>query len=186
MDSVAAKIITPDDMLAMPDEKCYELVNGELVEKQPRGGEASWVQLKIGRLMAAHCEERNLGWAFSEAAYTCFPGEPNKVRRPDLSFVKRGRLPGEKLPKGYISIPPDIAVEVISPKDLAYEVEDKVLEYLHAGVQRVWLIYPDARTVHIRSLNSTISLRNGADLTDEDVLPGFRHPVSDFFPPNEI
>ena len=83
----------------------------------------------------------------------CFPDAPAKVRKPDASFIRRGRLPGEALPDGFCPIPPDVAAEVVSPNDLAYEVDEKVGEWLRAGVRLVWVINPRARivAVHRRS-----------------------------------
>ena len=64
------------------------------------------------------CEEHRVGWALtSEAGYQCFPHEPGRVRKPDVSFIRYGRLPGGVLPKGWAKIRPDLAVEVVSPND---------------------------------------------------------------------
>jgi Uma2 family endonuclease len=51
--------------------------------------------------------------------------------------------PSEQLPEGHTRIAPDLAAEVMSPNDLAYEVDRKVKEYLAAGVRLVWVINPD-------------------------------------------
>ena len=176
---------TPEEVLALPDEKQYELTDGELVEKQPMGMEAGWVQLKIGRLIGDYCEEKGLGgWVQVEAPITCFPGDPNKMRRPDVSFIRRGRLPGDRPPKGCASVAPDLAVEVVSPNDLQSEMDRKVQEYLQAGVRRVWVVNPDTRTARIHRPDGTIlELREDNDLSGEDVLPDFRCPVRSLFPP---
>ena len=50
----------------------------------------------------------------------------------------RNRLLDNKIPEGYIRIAPDLAVEVLSPSDIQYDVDRKVAEYLEAGVQLVW------------------------------------------------
>jgi Uma2 family endonuclease len=99
-------------------------------------------------------------------------------------LIRKGRLPGERFPEGYVRIAPDLAVEVISPNDLAYEVDDKVEEYLRAGVRLVWVVNPQTRTVRIHRADGSIAQRReGEDLTGDDVLPGFVCPLAAVFPP---
>lgn len=136
MSAVAAEpMYTPDDLLAMGDAgKGLELVGGHLVEKN-MGGFASSVASLINYHLVTHGSLRGLGWVLdSEGSYQCFPDDRRKVRKPDVSFIRRGRLPDERVPDGHITIAPDLAVEVVSPNDTAYEVETKIQEYLGADV----------------------------------------------------
>src|SRR5205814_10386571 len=108
---------------------------------------------------------------------------PRKMRKPDGSSIGQERLPEGPSSEGYLYIPPDLAVEVISPNDSAYEVDAKVVEYLNAGVPLVWVINPEARTVRIHRHDGSASwLREKDELSGEDVLPGFRCRVADIFP----
>jgi Uma2 family endonuclease len=186
MTAVMENELTPDELLRMGGRgKSYELIHGRLVEKHA-GVRSRWIAGEIfARLNAAG--EKGAGWALPPACgYTCFPDDPHKVRKPDASFILRGRLPGERLPRGFCSIRPDVAAEVVSPNDLFSEVLDKVAEYLDAGVRLVWIANPDHRTIHIyRADGSTSLLRENDELTGEDVLPGFRCRVGDLFPPRE-
>lgn len=174
---------TPADLLAMPDGKRYELVNGHLVERTV-SGLSSAVGMELGSLIRNHCRADNPDWVFgADCGYQCFPGAPLKVRKPDVSFIRRDRLPVEQLAEGFITVAPDLAVEVVSPNDLAYDVEAKVQEYLEAGTRLVWVVYPPTRTVWIyRADGSMIGLRALDELSGEDVLPGFRCPVGALFP----
>ncbi|HEU4754238.1 MAG TPA: Uma2 family endonuclease, partial [Armatimonadota bacterium] len=109
---------------------------------------------------------------------------PRDVRRPDVSFIARGRLPGEQLPKGHATVAPDLAVEVISPNDLFYEVEAKIGEYLEAGVRVVWIVNPQERSLHVyQGDGSTARLQETDTVSGEDVLPGFTCEVGSLFPP---
>jgi Uma2 family endonuclease len=97
------------------------------------------------------------------------------VRSPDASFVARGRFPEDRVPEGFADVPPDLAVEVLSPDDRPRAILDKVGEYLQAGVRLVWVIDPKAgRAVIYRSLTDVRELKGTEDLDGEDVLPGFR------------
>jgi len=175
---------TPDEVLALPGQKKYELVDGELVEKPFMGAKGSWVQSALDHAMRAYCMERSWGHVLVEVPIACYPDDINKMHRPDVAFIRKGRLAEERIPEGNITIPPDLAVEVVSPTDLLYDVERKVLEYLAAGVRRVWVVNPDTRAVRIFCPDGNITeIREDKDLTDEEILPGFRCPVRSLFPP---
>lgn len=125
-----------------------------------------------------------LAWVFGpDCGFRCFPGAPDKIRRPDVSCILRDRLPLERLSEGYVETAPDLVVEVVSPNDLAYEVKEKVQEYLGAGVRLVWVVYPPSRTVHVYRLEGAVTVL-GADqeLSGESVLAGFSCRVGDLFP----
>jgi Uma2 family endonuclease len=148
--TVATQIqYTPEDLLAMPDGKSYELVDGQLVERK-LGMESSWVATRLLSRLERFCEEHGLGWTFqSDNGYQCFPHEPALVRKPDVSFVRFGRFPGGVLPKGWAKIPPDLVVEVLSPNETAYELDDKLEDYERVGVPLIWVINPESRTAKI-------------------------------------
>src|SRR2546430_5532548 len=115
-------LFTPTGLLDLTDSVAFELVDGHLVERN-MGGESSLVALTIGMLLRQHVGQHKLGLVFgADAGYQCFADAPDKVRRADVSFIARDRLPNNAPPKGYIKIAPDLAIEVISPNDSAYEV----------------------------------------------------------------
>src|SRR3954453_6795669 len=139
MSTVVEKTYTPEELLNMPNRKDYELVDGHLVERH-MGRLSSWVGGQVYFALNAFLRDHQLGWAWpADQGYACFPDAPRKVRKPDVSFIRKERLPDALNSEEYTYIPPDLAVEVISLDDLAYEVETKVLEFLQAGVTLVWV-----------------------------------------------
>jgi Uma2 family endonuclease len=175
---------TPEDLLTMPGGENFELVNGRLVERH-MGLLAGWVGGELIRVLGNHCHQHRLGWIFpgGDAGYQGFPGSPRTVRKPDVSFVRHGRFREDQVPAGYSSVVPDLVAEVISPNDKYEEVDEKIEEYLRAGVRLVWVISPRNHTVRVyRANGSSHSLREGDELDGEDVLPGFRYAVRDLFP----
>jgi Uma2 family endonuclease len=177
---------TPEDLLAMPDGKSYELVDGQLVERNA-GFESSWMGGRLFVRLGSYCEEHSLGWTWpADNGYQCFPHDPDRVRKPDVSFVRYGRLPGEVLPEVWIKIPPDLAVEVAAPKDRIEDLEQKLEDYRKVGVPLIWVIYPKSRNVMVYHRDGSVSrLRESDDLSGEDVIPGFRCPVGELFPRRE-
>ncbi len=176
--------LTAEDLLRLPDSHGLELVDGKLVEKN-RGARASEVGAEVVFRLKLHCRTTGHGRVFdAECGYRLFPDRPNLVRKPDVSFVAGERLTQAEVPRGHFALAPDLAVEVVSPNDLAYEVSAKVAEYFAAGVREVWVVYPEEQLVEQRWPGGGGRWLGDRDtLTSEDLLPGFACPVSELFPP---
>jgi Uma2 family endonuclease len=168
-------LLTPEDLERMPGGERFELVDGR-PEERDVGWLAEWVRTRLSARLFAHCEAHDLGFVNGgEAQYACFPGRPRLVRKPDVSFVRAGRLAVDDLPTGICRVAPDLAVEVISPNDTADEIEERVDDYLGAGVRLVWVVFPRPGTAHLFRADGTgARLRGGDELDGEGVVPGFR------------
>ena len=186
MTTVAAgpRRISADEFSRMPDTNGFELVNGVLVEKK-MGALAAAVGAIVTRILSEYVQRNAAGVVFnSEGGFRCFADDPDRVRKPDVSFVSAARMAPHAIPEGYPAIAPDLVVEVSSPNDLFRELELKAEQFLNAGVRRVWIVIPETRTVRIlRPDGSDARLHEGDTVSGEDVLPGFACKVSDFFPP---
>jgi Uma2 family endonuclease len=182
--SVAEVAYTPDDLLTMPDGDSFELVDGQLVERTS-SQECDWITGQTLVVIRSFVEARNLGWVFGRGAgYQCFPDDPNRVRRPDTSFVQLRRQPGGPSQRGHGRVAPDLVVEVVSPNDLFQEVDEKVDEWLRAGVQLIWVINPRGRNVTvIRPDADPRKLTERDELTGDPVLPGFACRIADLLLP---
>jgi Uma2 family endonuclease len=178
-----ARGYTPEDLLNMPDGKSYELVNGRLVERS-MGAESGLVGMRLASRLDRFCEDHDLGLVWgAENGYQCFPHAPGTVRKPDISFVKKGQLPGDVAPKGWVRIPPDLAVEVVSPNDLVGELEEKLDDYRKARIPLVWVIYPEQRKARVFRLDGSTTVLSEDDvLSGEDIIPGFRCPLREILP----
>jgi Uma2 family endonuclease len=171
---------TPEDLLAMPEGKRFELVEGRLVEAETSALAcyvAGLLVIELGQFLKKH----PIGTVFPEVAYRCFAEEENRVRRLDVSFISRERLRPEHL-TGFMPIPPDLAIEVVSEHDSYYDVEEKVEEYLRAGVRLVWVFNPQRRAVRVYRADRSVSeVAEGGVLSGEAVLPGLELPVQPLF-----
>jgi Uma2 family endonuclease len=177
---------TPEDLLAMPDSKSYELVGGQLVERK-MGMKSGWVATRLSATLDQFCEKHGIGWAFNaENGYQCFPHDPGRVRRPDVSFVRYGRFPGGVIPEGWAKIRPDLLVEVLSTNETVEVLEDKLEDYKKVAVPLIWVIYPRSRKALVyRADGSSDHSREADELSGEDIIPGFRCPLASLFPPRE-
>ncbi|MBX9626824.1 MAG: Uma2 family endonuclease [Gemmataceae bacterium] len=176
-------LLEPDDLYGLPDGgDHYELIDGVPVEKK-MGAEADRITVRLSSRLDAHCERTGCGLVFGgQTGYRCFPSKPRQLRKPDLSFVAAGRLPGGRVPKGDFNIPPDLAVEAVSPNDGYEEVADKIADFKDAKVRLIWVISPKTRTVLIRRADGTLAeIDETGTLSGEDVVPGFSCPVAELF-----
>ena len=172
----------PEDLLEMEAGHRFELIDGQLVERN-MGAKSSRVGFNATRLLDNHAAPNNLGLVFpAGCGYQSFADDPDRVRYPDGSFIQHGRLPEDKAPKGHVRIAPDIMIEVVSPNDTAWETDQRVDDFLRAGTRLVWVIYPDTRIVQVyRQGGSSMRLTANDQLSGEEVLPGFRCSVSELF-----
>ncbi len=162
--------------------KGFEFVDGELRELNVSTLTAL-VTAEISGALRDYVKPRRCGMILSEAvSYRCFPNDARKQRRADVSYFRLDRLTAEQAGAGGpLSIAPDIAVEVISPNDTGYEVNAKRLEWLRAGVQLVWIVYPIEREVHVYRPDGASILHIEDTLTANPVLPDFSVRVAELF-----
>jgi Uma2 family endonuclease len=176
--------LTPEDLLERDDLGRYEaLIDGELKERHV-SVESSHVATKFTRRMGYFAEDQEqLGWVFgSDCGLQCFPWAPNKVRFSDGGFysAQRGGPPG----RGHLRFAPNLVLEVVSPGDTAEELDDKIDDYLRAGVSLIWVAMPARRHVQVVRPGGNWSRLTADDmLTGEEVLPGFSVRVGDLFLP---
>jgi Uma2 family endonuclease len=165
--------------VTLDTEREYEIVNGIPEEKPMAGARHGNVIARLIIKLGNYIEARDLGELYSPD--TTFMIGRNQ-RLPDIGFVFANRIPEEGQPSGMWEIPPDLAVEVISPNDVYVKVTRKVDEYLEAGVKQVWLVAPERKSITIyRSPFDVTVFQDDMELVSEDLFPGFRCPLSEIF-----
>ena len=171
-----AESITLEEFLAN-DYESYEYVKGELVPMSIPTMIHGEISTNIVTLLNNYVRQHQLGRVY--IAETTFQiGESG--RKPDVAFVSQERLPENRHQAS--PIPPDLAIEVVSPSDKFYDVQEKALEYLDADTKMVWVIEPIARTVIVYRSRSDIKILTQNDtLTGEEVVSGFQCAVAEIF-----
>jgi Uma2 family endonuclease len=163
-------------------DRLYEVVNGTKVEKKVGAPEVLLAN-ELHRFLAPFARPE-FGWSFIEMSFD-LPQVGNE-RKPDLAFVSYARWPRDRrFPRANaMPIAPDLAVEVVSPYELTWATLTKVEEYFTAGVVQVWLVFPHIERLYLYTSPTTVRILSRADeLTGEPVLPGFRLPLANLFPP---
>lgn len=177
--------ITAQDLLRLSgDDVRRELVNGRVIEMPPHGFAHGEIAGRIWRRLVEYVERVGGGRvAVGDVGFVLsVPGDPERVRGPDVAFISQGRLSGIESLDGFVVGAPDLAVEVLSPSEGSLDVQQKVRDYLDAGTKLVWLVAPQARTVTVYRADGAARLLRHTDVLDgEHVLPGFSVPLTDLF-----
>jgi Uma2 family endonuclease len=172
------------------DDGLYEIVDGRRIESPPMSYHAALVATDLGAELSAHIRQqapRPCRAAIEALFRIPLAKDSSRKRRPDIAFVSAERWPLDRptsLRDDAWDVVPDLAVEVVSPTDFAWDLLDKFSEYFQAGVRLVWVVYPGRRCIHayeawnrIRVVTESDSLDGGA------VLPGFQLPWNRLFGP---
>ena len=183
-------LLTPDDFLSHPDRDRCELVDGQLVETH-MSMESVWIQGEVHYQLRQFVTEHQLGKVYPDGlTYRCFADleeDPNRIRRPDCSFIRAGRTTSDQFVSGHCEIVPDLVVEVVSPKDAYIDIQKRVHEFLTVGCPLVWVINPNSRIATVYRKNGLIvEVDDQNELNGEDVLPGFRCRLADVLPPAKL
>lgn len=133
----------------MDEDEPGEIVDGRLEEEELADSPHEVVVSVLLRVLLSWAHLRRGFVLSSEVKYAL---TSRRGRKPDISvFFTRDR----KLPRrGAARIPPDVAVEVASPRprDRRRDRIEKLREYAVFGVRWYWLVDPEARSLEILKL----------------------------------
>ena len=160
--------------------KCCELLDGVLVEKAMGWEESTWAALLI-QILGRYLAQNPIAIIAGADGLTRLA--PGRVREPDVAVYLLSRFPGGKAqPRAICDLAPDWAIEILSRSNTSQEMEIKRRHYFEAGVRRVWIVDPRARTVQDWSGPTLMNLLSGKDVADlHGILPGFQLPIGDWF-----
>jgi len=170
-----------EEFVALPDDQ-FEFVRRRV--EIYTSHLSALVAGKVVTRLSNCCDATSSGLVFAcGTEYRCLSNEPEQYLKPDVSFIRNERLTADWMADAYFSIAPDLAVEVLSPNDLAYNVDAKIRLYLRVGVQLVWIVNPEQRTVAIYRADGSVTLLNEDDVLEgEQVIPGFTCACREIFP----
>lgn len=164
------------------DEASYELVRGDIYMMTPATPLHGRYASRLTAVLVSFAEQHDLGEVYTAEPGFILQSEPEPiVRSPDVAFVRKDRLPPVDQQEGFWPLAPDLVIKIISPSESADAVQEKVNDYLAAGTQLIWLVYPKLKSVvehgqgAIRQLNREDSLEGGV------VLPGFNLSLNQLF-----
>jgi Uma2 family endonuclease len=174
------KLWTIEEVAALPDDAFrYALIKGELSRMPPPKFRHGRVVMVVGSHMFQYVDAHDLGVVTDQSGFI-LERDPDTLLGPDLAFVQSSRVPADE--NAYPDLAPDLVVEVASPSQSGPSIEEKIALYRKAGVRLIWVVDPARRAVHVHRADGTYRLLTEQDTLDgEDVLPGFRLPVTQLF-----
>lgn len=177
---VTTKLTTIEDLELLPDDDYrYTLIRGVLYRMPPPKPRHGRVTTATAMTIGSFVHDRNLGDVYTESGFA-LRRDPDVLVGPDVAFVRAERLPPDE--DSYPDLAPDLAVEILSPSNTPSLVEEKLAEYVAAGVPLVWVFDPRRRTIRVRAADGRERLLTETDELDGgEVLPVFRMPVARFF-----
>lgn len=182
--------MTIEQMQALPDDSWqYELVEGRLVRMPGSGNKASAIAAYLGAVLVAFVRPRKLGRVIgADGTFNLTsPGAALETALiPDVAFVRAGRLPplASKAADAIPHLAPDLVAEVASPSQSRPAMAAKARLYLAAGLQLVWMLWPDTQTVDVwlpGAYEPAETLTLADTLDGREIVAGFTHPVADLF-----
>src|SRR5438132_5364371 len=164
-----------------PDSQ-IELREGKIIIMGPSDSASGEIGARFSTLLGTWVYSHNLGRVLD--ASTGFHMPNGDLLSPDVSFVSRERL--KQNPRTYLSVVPQLVVEIKSSRDRIRELEEKIALFLSQGVQVGILIDPDTHVVSVYrsaglisknadsgdSIPQVTTLRDGDTLTIPELFPG--------------
>ena len=188
MDTQQVQYITPNSLppdipqmtlaeFLESDLEGYEYIKGELIPMAPTSVEHGDISMNLITPLNGHVRANQLGRVY--APDTGFQ-VGDRFLIPDIAFISTDNRPTDR--SKAFKVPPDLAVEVVSPSDTLNRIQEKVFAYLEAGTQLVWLLEPRSKTVTVYRSETDITLLTRNDtLSGEEVVEGFTCQVAELF-----
>jgi len=173
--------MTLAEFLALPEdsETALEFDDGVVTQKVAPQFDHSALQMEIVRRLDRHASAHRLGVALPELRMVV----PGWAPVPDVSYIRRERIkPASRRRFGKIEIPPDLAIEIVSPEQTVQALQEKCRRYVAVGVSVSLVVDADDETIYAIRPGQPLRVLRGDDRIDlDDVLPGFDLTVSALF-----
>ena len=181
--TTAKKLLTADDLLALPDDGMRrELIRGKLAEMPPAGDDHGFVGNEASWRMSSFIHQHGLGRGRMAETGFWIEVAPDTVLAPDYAYISYERMSSRPQARGYAQVIPDLVMEVVSPNDRQPQVDRKIRLWLDAGVRMVMVVYPVTQEIRVHHDDGTVQrFGTGDTLSCEPVLPGFACAVDEIF-----
>ncbi len=169
------------DYLQLPEDKRYEILEGELFVVPAPNTRHQRISKRIQTALIRQIEEKGLGEIFN-APYDVLLSEENVVQ-PDILFIRKDRL--HIISEANFPAAPDLAVEILSAGTRQKDFAIKKKIYAKFGVKEYWAVDPDASTIEVltwkESGYATAGIFGESDRLSSPVLPELDLPLRNVF-----
>ena len=172
---------TYEDYLNTPEDKRYELLDGELIMVASPNIQHQRTERKMGTRVDRFVERHDLGEMFFPPTDVIL--SDTDVVQPDLLFVSRERM--HIIARDAIRGAPDLVVEILSPSTARRDLTFKRRLYAKHGVKEYWQVNIDERRVTVLSLGDGdyegVAVYGSGQTLTSPVLPGFALAIDEIF-----
>jgi len=173
---------TYSDYLLLPEDKRYEVLDGDLYVVPAPNIKHQRVSLNLTLALHQHVRDKTLG-EILEAPCDVVLSDENVVQ-PDILFVRKERagIIGEN----NLQAAPDIMIEILSEGTRRKDLEVKRKIYAGFGAPEYWIVDPMADTVEVLVWSELGYIRAGfygkSDRLSSPLLPELNLPLHKVFP----
>lgn len=173
MTPIVKSFLSLQEFLCLPEtDITYELVNGEAIPKMSPKRFHSRLTLALSSILDTWSQNRGevgIEWAIILKRH-------GKDWCPvlDLLYISYQRLGDIPLVDEPCPVPPELVIEIISPNQSFSDLSEKAVDYLNAGVDRVWLIDSKAKKITIFYPDSPPQTKKEDDSLEDSILPNLK------------
>lgn len=168
--------LTFEEFEKLPEQEGvhYELDEGELLMEPSPTFFHNAVRARIAHRLREFVDAQQLGYVIEEMDFRL---SPDTVRNPDVAFVTTDHLRTIDINRSPVNGAPALAVEVISPSNLAQDMQKqdmkkKVKQYLSGGSSAVWVVYPTMSLVEVHAQDGIRQVKAPDSLVEERLFGG--------------
>ena len=179
----AALKFTYEDYALLPEDRRYEVIDGELFLTPAPTLMHQKTKMRLVRILEDFASQYASGTVV-DAPFDVLLSR-HDIMQPDILFVssQRRAVLGEKFAQGA----PDLVVEVLSPSTENRDRVAKAKRYATFGVREMWIVDPGAQTIEVL-VNSEEGFRREGVYGEADTvrlvsLPGLEFPAAPVFRP---
>lgn len=178
---------TADDMLELPlpdGVLGFEFVDGQPVPVMPASQVHGRLIVQVSSLLHTYVEAAGIaGEVFSDSGFVLdLARDRERMRGPDVSFVADAKLRTQPDPERLFRCVPDLAIEIDLASGRKKGGQQRIVDYLEAGVPLVWSIDPRTRSASVHRQDGTVEhVDEDGVLDGEAIVPGFRLPLAALF-----
>ncbi|MBM4055895.1 MAG: Uma2 family endonuclease [Planctomycetes bacterium] len=178
---VEKKKYTYEDYLKIPDDKWYELINGELLMTPSPVPKQQLVSSELYSRLKDFVLRNDLGKTLYAPCDVYFDEE--NVVHPDIFFISKNRLNiiGQKNIQGA----PDIVIEILSEYSVYRDMVQKKRLYARFGVREYWIVIPEEKEIEVHILKECIyplhATYSKTDTLESPSLKGLKIELKDIF-----
>ncbi|MSR59756.1 MAG: Uma2 family endonuclease [Planctomycetaceae bacterium] len=183
------QLMTVDDLLALPENGMDRDLFEGLLRERPmtrRNRRHARTTFNAGHLLGLWRNglKTPRGELLVGDAAFCLERNPDTTVGIDIAYISADLASQAADDTFLINGAPILAAEILSPSDTHEDLVEKIELFLRTGVQVVWIIDPDLRTVTVYRPGTGPVLFNALqELSGDPELPGFRMPVAALFAP---